>query len=873
MSKPRLGVSGALTKAFVRSEITALLLIAALLSGVFAVLVTPREEEPQINVTFANVFVSFPGASAREVESLISAPAEQVLSEISGIKHVYSVSSPGLSTLTVQFRVGEDRTDAIVRLYDKIFSNLDWLPRNLGASQPIIKTRSIDDIPIVTATLWSENRDTGAYDLLKVAHTLEAELQRVPGTRQIRTIGGPQPVVNVRFDPQKLAGHGLVLNDLRIALQAANTSRDDGAIVNSDMEIPVRAGTFLSDASEVGSLIVGLQNGKPVYLSDVATITAGGDTPKNYVTFVPGKAAATKGITAKGRYPAVTLAIAKQPGTNAVDIADKLAERIEALKGISIPDNVHVTTTRNYGETADAKAKKLILKLLFATASVVLLVIFTMGWRPAIVVGIAVIATLALTLVASYAYGFTINRVSLFALIFSIGILVDDAIVVVENIHRHMEMGDRRPVWQLIPQAVDEVGGPTILATLTVIAALLPMAFVTGLMGPYMSPIPINASMGMIISLAVAFIITPWLAYKVLGGSRHTDEEPGEQEENSTTSTAGYRFFNRITGPFLAGPRARILRYTLVGSLIAMVGLGASLAVVQLVILKMLPFDNKSEFQVVVDMPEGTSLERTARVLAQIGDVLDTVPEVSDYQMYAGTASPIGFNGLVRQYYLRQAANLGDIQVNLIDHHDRERKSHEIASAVRRLLAKKMAGSKANIKVVEVPPGPPVLSPLVAEVYGLNYDGQIANARIVRQVFEKTADIVDIDDSIDAPTDRMIVSVDRQRASSLGIAQSAVASAIATALGGEDVNFLHKAGAKYPVPIRLQLPDSGKGGINRVLAIKLRARNGTLVPLSQLVKVRRTVRERSIFHKDLLPVVYVVGDMAGAIDSPLYGMA
>ncbi len=869
MEPEKLGLSGAIAKAFVRSEITALLLIAALMSGVFAVLVTPREEEPQINVTFANVFIPFPGASAKEVESLISTPAEQVLSEISGIKHVYSVSSPGLSTITVQFKVGLDRTDVIVRLYDKIFSNIDWLPQNLGVGQPIVKPRSIDDIPIVTATLWSENEDQSSGELLKVAHTVEAELKRIAGTRQVRTIGGSNQIVNVQIDPQKLAGHGLVLGDLRAALQAANASNDNTSVVANDALISVRAGTFLVNPDEVGALVVGLYNGKPVYLSDVASVSYGPATPDNYVTFVPGKAAATKDIKdgfAGRRFPAVTLEIAKQPGTNAVDIANKLISRIDDLKGVYIPDSVKVTTTRNYGATADSKAKKLITKLLFATGSVVILVILTMGWRPAIVVGIAVVATLAATLLASLAYGFTINRVSLFALIFSIGILVDDAIVVVENIHRHMELDNKKPLWQLIPKAVDEVGGPTILATFTVIAALLPMAFVTGLMGPYMSPIPINASMGMLISLAIAFIITPWLALKLI-------RPTGHGAEDETTNTKSYRFFDKIVGPFLSGSKGRVSRYSLVIGLVVLVGASVSLAAVQAVVLKMLPFDNKSEFQVVVDMPEGTSVERTARVLNAVGNVLDKVPEISDYQMYAGTASPVGFNGLVRQYYLRQAPYYGDIQVNLIDHHDRDRKSHEIALAVREAIGKTVKDADANIKVVEVPPGPPVFSPLVAEIYGLDYQGQIANAKIIRKVFEGTKDIIDVDDTVDASTPRLVVSVDRQRASSLGIAQSAVAQAIATGLGGENVNYLHRAGAKYPIPIRLQLPTAEKGDIDRVLALKLRARDGTLVALSQLVKVSRGTRETSIYHKDMLPVVYVLGDMAGKLDSPLYGMA
>ena len=747
-----------------------------------------------------------------------------------------------------------------------MFSNLDFLPQNLGISSPIIKPRSIDDIPIVTATLWSEDKAQGPGELLKIARTLETELSRIKGTRGVGTIGGSGEIVDVRIDPQRLAGHGLTLSDLRNALRAANSSSQGASIIQDNMQIPVRAGTFLVSPEEVGQLVVGLDNDKPVYLSDVADVKAKAETPKSYVTFVPGISADSKDIKANGRYPAITLTIAKQPGTNAVNIADNVINRLNALQGVVIPDNLKTTITRNYGATADSKAKKLITKLLFATGSVVILVWLTMGWRPAIVVGVAVIATLAATLLASLAYGFTINRVSLFALIFSIGILVDDAIVVVENIHRHMEMGDERSIWQLIPDAVDEVGGPTILATFTVIAALLPMAFVTGLMGPYMSPIPINASMGMLISLAIAFIITPWLAAKLIKphahGENHLQLEPTEEKS--------YRFFNKIVGPFLRG---RGKRYSLVFGLLVFVGISISLTVVQAVVLKMLPFDNKSEFQVVVDMPEGTSLEATARVLSEIGHELDKIDEISDYQIYAGTASPVGFNGLVRQYYLRQAANFGDIQVNLVDSHDRKKKSHDIARELREVVTAKFKGSAANIKIVEVPPGPPVFSPLVAEIYGLDYQGQIDNAKIVRKVFESARDIVDIDDTIDAQTLHYVVSVDRQRASTLGISQSAVTAAIATAIGGEDVNYLHTGGAKYPVPIRLQLSDGEKASMDRVLALKLHARNGALVSLSQIVSVKKYQRELSIHHKDLQPVVYVLADMAGPLDSPLYGMA
>jgi len=515
-----LGVSGRIAGTFLTSEITPLLALAGLLLGLFAVLVTPREEEPQINVTFANVFIAFPGASAVEVEHLISTPAEQVLSEIDGVKHVYSVSRPGMAVLTIEYEVGEDRTAAIVRLYNAIYSNQDWLPKDLGAAQPLIKPKGIDDVPILTLTLWSEDPGRGGYELKQVAHAIEAELKRVRGTRNVYTIGGPDQVVRVVLDPVRMAGYGIAMDDLRNALRLSNSSEYAGALVGDNREIPVQSGAFLTSAEGVASLVVGLQEGAPVYLRDVADVRLGPDQPEQYAWLGTGPAAADKGIAVRGEFPAVTVAVSKKPGTNAVTVADQVIERFAQLEGIFIPQGVHATVTRNYGATANDKAGKLIGKLVFATAFVVLLVLIALGLREAFIVGVAVAITLLITLFASWAWGFTLNRVSLFALIFSIGILVDDAIVVVENIHRHMQLGGKRLV-DAIPAAVDEVGGPTILATFTVIAALLPMAFVTGLMGPYMSPIPINASIGMLISLAVAFVITPWLYLKVQGGRGH----------------------------------------------------------------------------------------------------------------------------------------------------------------------------------------------------------------------------------------------------------------------------------------------------------------------------------------------------------------
>lgn len=630
-----MGISGRIAKTFLTSEITPLLALVGFLLGVFAVIVTPREEEPQINVTFANVFIAYPGASAKEVEDIVSTPAEQILSEIEGLKHIYSVSRPGLSTLTVQFKVGEDRTQAIVRLYNAIYSNQDWLPANLGVAQPIIKPKGIDDVPIVTLTLRGKDRYKSGYELKQIAHAIEAELKRVPGTRDIYTIGGTANIVHVKLNPQSIAAYNITLQDLRQALTLSNATQPSGNLLHNNQQIQVQAGDFLTTPEEVKQLIVGVHAGNPVYLSDVAEIDAGPQPPELYAWHGMGTNKNTAGQT--DLYPAVTIAIAKQPGTNAVDIATSVIDRAGQLRGVYIPDDVEVMVTRNYGATADAKAKKLISKLVFATASVVLLVLLALGKREAVIVGLAVIITLAITLFASWAWGFTLNRVSLFALIFSIGILVDDAIVVVENIHRHMQLTTAKLV-EFIPDAVDEVGGPTILATFTVIAALLPMAFVTGLMGPYMSPIPINASMGMLISLVIAFVVTPWLANKLLKHEHHTDEKQQRL----------LAFFQRYVGPFLDTNKGKANRRKLGLAILGLIVLSVGLVLVKLVVLKMLPFDNKSEFQVVVDMPEGTSLEQTNRVLIELGGYLATVPEVANYQIYSGIAAPINFNGLVR---------------------------------------------------------------------------------------------------------------------------------------------------------------------------------------------------------------------------------
>ncbi|MCW5657203.1 MAG: efflux RND transporter permease subunit [Burkholderiaceae bacterium] len=859
MNQP-LGISGRIAAAFQQAQITPLLALVALLLGAFAVLVTPREEEPQINVTMANVLIPFPGASVRDVEQMVAAPAEQVLSQIAGIEHVMSVSRPGLAVITVQFEVGVPRTEALVRLYDTVNANADWLPAGLGVGEPLIKPKGIDDVPIVTLTLFARHEASGAFDLERVAHSVEADLKRVAGTREVVTIGGPGRAVLVEIDPARLAGAGTTVADLRHALQSANLGMPVGELLGGNRAVALEAGPFLRDARDVGELVVGTHNGKPVFLQDVAMVRDGAPPAQRYVWH---------GIAgAQGaEFPAVTITVTKKPGENAIDVAEAVLRRVETLRNTVIPHSVDVATTRNYGATANDKALKLIQKLLFATASVVALVFVALGRREAAIVGAAVILTLTVTLFASWAWGFTLNRVSLFALIFSIGILVDDAIVVVENIHRHQALHPEKTLAQLIPGAVDEVGGPTILATLTVIAALLPMAFVSGLMGPYMGPIPINASMGMLLSLAIAFVVTPWLARLWM---KHA---PGAHGDSTPTGLAAKLgpLFERIFRPLLDARRGARRRAALGAAVAGLIALSLALPALGLVVLKMLPFDNKSELQVIVDMPAGTPLEQTAAVLRELGAHVGRQPEVSDYQAYAGTAAPINFNGLVRQYYLRSGGDVGDLQVNLVDKHARSEQSHAIATRLRPELQKIGARFGANVKVVEVPPGPPVLAPIVAEVYGPDAEGRRQVAKAVRAVFEQTPGIVDVDDSSIAAAPRKLLLIDRRKAAMLGVPQNTIVSTLRAGLAGEATAYLHDA-SKYPAAATLQLPAAAQGDLDVLLQLAVRGSGGQLVPIRELVTVSDTQREQPLYHKDLLPVNYVVADMAGALDSPLYGM-
>ncbi|MBP6110557.1 MAG: efflux RND transporter permease subunit [Rhodocyclaceae bacterium] len=853
-SHQKLGIAGRIAGYFLASRLTPLIAIVAFVLGVFAALITPREEEPQINVTMADVMIPFPGASAKDVEQMVAIPAEQVLAQIADVKHVMSVSRPGMAIITVQYDVGVARTEALVRLHDTIQSNRDWLPVALGVGEPIVKPKGIEDVPIVSLTLFSKRPNIGAFELERIAHSLEVELKQVKGTREVATLGGPGRVVNIALDAARMQSAGIAVTDLQRVLRAANAGGLLGNIVSDNAAIEIAAGPFLRDAQAVAELIVGVRNGRPIYLNDVAEVRDGAPAPDRYIWHtIAGKDG--------GEYPALTMTVTKKAGQNAVGVADNVVAKLDALKNLVIPADVEIVVTRNYGVTASEKATKLIQKLIFATGAVVLLVFFALGRREAAIVGAAVILTLTATLFASWVWGFTLNRVSLFALIFSIGILVDDAIVVVENIHRHMGLHPDLPLKEIIPAAVDEVGSPTILATFTVIAALMPMAFVSGLMGPYMAPIPINASMGMLISLAVAFVITPWLSSLWLKSSGHDD----------TLATKAAPYFRRLFLPFLDEASGQRNRRKLGLGVLGLIFVSLALPALQLVVLKMLPLDNKSEFQVVVDMPAGTPPERTARVLHALGDEIAKMPETSSYQAYVGLGAPITFNGLVRQYYLRSGGEVGDIQVNLVDKHHRSEKSHAIAARIRPALEKIAAPFGARIKVVEVPPGPPVQAPLVAEVYGPGDATRLQVAKAVRGIFDATPGVVDSDDSSIANAPKQVLKVDTRKAALLGIAQADIVNTLAVGLAGDAVTYLHDA-SKYPVAANLRLPVSSRGDLDDLLKLSVRGDSGKLVPIRELVTVENSLREQVLYHKDLLPVTYVTGDFAGGADSPLYGL-
>ena len=853
------GISGRIAKSFIRSKLTPLIVVAALLSGVFAVIVTPREEEPQIVVPMIDVMVAYPGASVKEVESRVTGPVEKLLWEIKGVEYVYSITKPGVSLTIVRFYVGENMEDSIVKLYNKLMSHYDIIPP--GVSQPLVKPKSIDDVPIATFTLWSA-RYSG-YELRRIALEVCDEIKKDKNVSETMVIGGQRRQVKIALDPARLKAYNLSSFQIIGALQKANFMLPSGTFSTGNREYLVEAGGFLKNADEVGSLVIGMYDGRPVYLRDVAGISDGPEEPANYIFMGLGPAAANKGISTKyshsGQYEAVTVTVSKKKGSNASIVADEAAGKIAALRGSYIPSGVEVTTTRNYGETAKEKSDELLEHLLIASFSVIVLIALALGWRESVVVAVAVPVTLALTLLINYLYGYTLNRVTLFALIFSIGILVDDAIVVVENIHRHFKLHKIDPLTAVF--AVDEVGNPTILATFTVIAALLPMAFVTGLMGPYMRPIPVGASAAMIFSLLIAFIVSPWMSYKVLKGVKTGD--------NTEEGGRLLRIYEKMLRPLLDSKRRRVIA---LAAVLALLGLALLLIPLRGVKLKMLPFDNKSELQVISDMPEGIALEDSAALGREIGDYLKTVPEVTDYQTYVGTAAPYNFNGLVRHYFLRSGSNVVDVQVNFVGKGERSAQSHEIAKRLRPAIKRIGDRFGARIKIAEIPPGPPVLSTLVAEIYGPEEKGQIAIARDVKHIFETTGDVVDVDWYIEADQQKFTFEVDKDKAAKSGISTEAASQTLKAALGGITAGVAHMAKEKEPVELFLRTPLGERSSVQALQEVSVPDSAGNLVSLADIVKIKEGIEGKTIYHKNLKRVVYVIGDVAGGAESPAYAI-
>ena len=859
---PKLGPAGRVARFFIDSKLTPLVIIASILLGIFAVVMLPREEEPQIIVPMIDIFVAMPGAGAEEVEQRVSRPMAKLLWEIPGVEYVYSTSQPGMAMAIVRFFVGEDEEKSIVRLQSKLMANFDRIPQNVGF--PLIKPRYIDDVPILSLTFWS--REVDHYQLRRVAAEVEDRVKREPNVSLTSLIGGLRRTVRVEFDPARLAAFHLDSRQVARMILSANEETDAGGFPSTEGQILVHTGGFLGNSTDVGQVVVNVVNGRPIYLRDVADILDGPDEPDQYVFF--GKGAADgepQGTLAADSevFPAVTLTVAKRKGTNAITVADRVLERLADARGTIIPDNIQVTVTRNYGETAQEKSNELLLHMMIAIFSVSVLVWFTLGHRESGVVALAIPVTLALTLAVFYLYGYTLNRITLFALIFSIGILVDDAIVVVENVVRHFRLEENagRPLTAVAIEAVDEVGNPTILATLAVIAAILHMAFVGGLMGPYMRPIPVGASAAMVFSMIVAFMVTPWASRRLIrqdGGTAH------DHREDALT-----RIYRRIMDPLLHRP---LLRWLFLLGVTLLLLAACTMVALGLVKVKILPFDNKSEFQVVLDLPESATLEETAAAALDMGGYLRTVNEVSDYQIYAGLAGPINFNGLVRHYYLRRGAGVGEINVNLVSKGRRADQSHEIAKRVRPALKAIADRYGARVKVVEVPPGPPVLSTLVAEIYGPDYERQRELALKIRDIFEETPGVVDVDWYMEEAQDRCIFEVDKEKAALNGITLAQINGALDTMLNSRQTGLLHDPLEKEDVRIVLQAPLPQRAGIDRLSGVRLMSGDGRLVPLSTLVTIRKTVNDKSIYEKNLMPVVYVTGDVAGEKESPVYAI-
>ncbi|UZR99424.1 efflux RND transporter permease subunit [Chondrinema litorale] len=854
------GISGKVAHFFINSKLTILLMVALMIIGVYSSSLIPREEEPQINVPMADIMIGYPGASPAELESRVVKPLEKIIGNIKGVEHIHSMAMNGMAMIIVQFYVGEDIERSYVKLYDELNKHQGMFPE--GVYQPLVKTRSIDDVPMLGLTLWSENYDD--FQLRAIAEEVTSEIEKVKDVAITKVIGGRNRQLKVVLDKDKMAENAVDALSIMQMIQANNGSSQSGSFVNNDEEYLVTTGKFLTSAEDIENLVIGVNKNMPVYLKQVATIEDGPETPNSYVSFGYGKANEDfKGY--KSEYPAVTISVAKVKGADAMKIADKIVDQIDLLKLNLIPNDVHVSVTRNYGETASHKVGELLMHLGVAILAVTVLVMLAMGWRGGLVVFFSVPLTFALTLFSYYILGYTLNRITLFALVFVVGIVVDDSIIIAENMHRHFKM-KRLPFKQAAIFAINEVGNPTILATFTVIAAILPMAFVSGMMGPYMSPMPIGASIAMMLSLFVALTVTPYLGYHLL---REKDEQEHKEEHNLETSVI-YKIYKKIEQPMLDSSAKRwvmlgITLFLLVGSVL--------MFFTKSVAVKMLPFDNKNEFQVVIDMPEGTTLERTAAVTKEVAQYLSTIPEVVDYQNYIGTSAPITFNGLVRHYDNRGGSNMADIQVNLLYKEDRDLQSHDIAKLVRpqvQQIAKKYG---ANIKLVEVPPGPPVLSTLVAEVYGgPNYDEQIMVADQVKSILENTDDIVDIDWMVEDAQTEFKLEVDREKAMLNGIAPQQVVGNLTYILRDLPISNLYDEYANDNVGIVLSLDDSDKSNLQDIQSLKVKGKQGNVVPVSDLVKVKEASLQKTIYRKDQKRVVYVLADMAGALESPVYAI-
>ena len=844
-----MGIAGGIARAFIQSKLTPLFMGASLVLLVFAVTQLPREEEPQIVVPMIDVFVGLPGASPREVEERVTGPMEKLLWEIPGVEYIYSTSSPGGSLAIVRFQVGEDEEKAIVRLNQKLMANFDLIPP--GASRPLVKPRSIDDVPILAVTLWSSHYDDTR--IRQVAAQVHDAVKRAPGVSAVEIIGGQRRSVRVALDTARLAAYSMTPLDAFQAIGGANQRLDSGSFSQGNREFLLETGQFLRTADDVASVAIGAAAGRPVFLRDVAVVTDAGEEPSRLVRYGE-----------RGQFhAAVTLAVSKRKGVNAIDAARGALANIDGLKGTAIPSGIETTVTRNYGETAAEKSNELLLHMAIAVVSVSVLMALTLGIRESLIVFLAIPVTLALTLTVFYLGGYTLNRITLFALIFSIGILVDDAIVVVENIVRHRQMpcNWKRPIADVALEAVAEVGNPTILATFTVIAAILPMAFVRGLMGPYMRPIPVGATAAMAFSLLVAFLVTPWVAVRVFGSGM--TESHGHGEGWVT------RVYRRFMGRLIGNAPSRWAFLTLVVVLL----LGSmSLVYSGFVKVKMLPFDNKSEFQVIVDMPEGTTLEETARVTRLLAEAAFGEPEVVNVQTYVGVASPFNFNGLVRHYYLRKGPNMADVQVNLLPKHDRERQSHEIAKSMRVRLQPIARANGANVKVAEVPPGPPVLQTLVAEIYGPTEEVRLAEAAKVKKEMEGMDVVVDVDWYVEDPQPKWRIEAVASKAALHGASTGEIARLLRMASAGEVAGLLHDDAAKEDVPVEVRLGRASRSGIDALREIRIRGRGGETVALRELTSARQVMEDRNIYHKNLMPVVYVTGDVAGAMESPVYAI-